>query len=65
MIRLFVRSSGGYNSTIEEMGVLKMKAFFSSVIAAIVISVIAAVVLDVMDSSSKNVYQSENGSVRL
>jgi hypothetical protein len=42
-----------------------MKAFFSAVIAAIVIAGVAAWALDRMDVSSATVYQSEHGNVRL
>jgi hypothetical protein len=42
-----------------------MKAFFSAVVAAIVIAVVAAWALDRLDRSSARVYQSEQGNVRL
>lgn len=42
-----------------------MKAFVSAVVAALVIAVIAAVALDWLDRSSAEVYQSEEGNVRL
>jgi hypothetical protein len=42
-----------------------MKAFFSAVIAAIVIAGVAAWALDQVDLSTARVYQSEHGNVRL
>ena len=42
-----------------------MKAFFSAVLAAIVIAVVAAWALDRLDRSSARMYQSEQGNVRL
>ncbi len=42
-----------------------MKAFWSGVLAAVLIGVIAAVALNWLDWSSAAVYQSEQGNVRL
>lgn len=42
-----------------------MKAFLASFAAVIVISAIAGLILDSIDSSSKTVYQSHQGSTRL
>jgi hypothetical protein len=42
-----------------------MKAFLSSVAAAVAIAVVAAVILMSLDWSTADVYQSSHGSVRL
>jgi quinol-cytochrome oxidoreductase complex cytochrome b subunit len=46
-------------------GTGKMKAFLAAVVAAIVIAIGSAFALDWLDRSSANVYQSEQGNVRL
>jgi hypothetical protein len=42
-----------------------MKAFISAVAAAILIAVVAAFALDRLDRSAAQVYQTEQGNVRL
>ena len=42
-----------------------MKAFLAAVVAAVVIAVGSALALDWLDRSSANVYQTDQGNVRL
>ncbi|MGH6904377.1 MAG: hypothetical protein ACREIR_16715 [Geminicoccaceae bacterium] len=42
-----------------------MKAFLAAVVAAIVIAIGSALALDRLDRSSADVYQSDQGNVRL
>jgi hypothetical protein len=42
-----------------------MKAFLAAVVAAALIAIGSAVALDWLDRSSANVYQSQEGNVRL